>query len=343
MTKRSTKSTKSTSAKQTAPPTGGTRSRARERRRERQQEKARQRQIALLIGGAVVAVIAVVLFILINQPASAPIPEEALERYAGIPQGTTDQGFPLLGNPQAPVLLEEFSSFSCPGCAQFHDQWSDDIVEWVREGLISFAYVPLTTGSVPNALGAAKAALCAGEQGAFFEMHDALFNWHLTYGNQAFSQNRLTSGIENLGLSTSQYNDCVNSSRGDDIVERAQSLGIGSTPTVRVNGTIVETAQVANLEEIIQQAFAATGLPPAPVGEAEGDDVPVPTEVEADADVTEAADDETPSEATEEAEAAAPEDATTEADATETTDEDGEAENGEAADSEAEATEEASN
>jgi len=52
----------------------------------------------------------------------------------------------------------------------------------VREGVIAFEYIPLTTGSIPNAVGASKAALCAGEQGAFFEYHDALFDWHSRYG-----------------------------------------------------------------------------------------------------------------------------------------------------------------
>lgn len=258
--------------KQKAPPPvqskpSGGRSITRERRMERQKQKQRQQQITIAIGLAVVAVVAVIVFIFVNQPAEAPLPEGILDRYAGIPQGRTEDGFPILGNPSAPVRVEDFSSFSCPGCAQFQLNWHDEIVEQVQAGVISFTYVPLTLGSLPNAEGAAKAALCAGEQGAFFEMHDTLFNWHRTFGNQAFSQNRLVSGIENLGLNRGQYDSCIGSSRIDDIMESAVRVAnarpVTATPTIFING--VQWNGTSDLVETIQSALAATGLSPVPL------------------------------------------------------------------------------
>jgi len=306
MAKRS--SSKSTSA------SGGSRSRTRDRRRQRQQQKQQQRTIGIVVGVVIVAIVLAVAFIIVNQPASAPIPEGTLDKYDGIPQTVSDEGFPILGNPNAPVLVEEFSSFSCPGCQQFHENFGDDIVEQVREGVIAFEYIPLTTGSIPNAVGASKAALCAGEQGAFFEYHDALFDWHSRYGNQAFSQNRITSGVENLGLNEGQFDSCIGSSRIDDVMSAAQSVAAGrgatSTPSVFVNGTALPTS--ADLVSAIQQALAATGLSPVPLDS--GDDEPEPVVEETDepemteeAEAAESADedmDETP-EATSEAESEA--------------------------------------
>ena len=78
-------------------------------------------------------------------------------------------------------------------------------------GQVLFTYVPLNTGSIPNAPGASRAALCAGQQGRFWEMHDVLFDWQTRYGNTAFSQNRLLTGVEKLGLSSGDFTNCFNS------------------------------------------------------------------------------------------------------------------------------------
>lgn len=293
MTKRKSKAPASKPTQSTQPKApGGSRSRTLERRAERQKQKRRQQQTAIAIGLALFAVVVVIVFIIVNQPASAPIPEGTLDRYEGIPQSRTEDGFPILGNPNAPVRVEDFSSFSCPGCAAFQEQWHDEILEQVRAGVISFTYVPLTLGSLPNAAGAAQSALCAGEQGAFFEMHDTLFHWHRTFGNQAFSQNRLVSGIENLGLNESQYNDCIGSARVEDVMTTAQTVAnarpVTATPTIFING--VQWAQAGDLVEAIQSALATTGLTPVPLGgespEAT-DEVDVTPEVEATADVEE--------------------------------------------------------
>lgn len=290
MTKRSSK--KNTDKKVTSAGGASSRSRTRERRAERQRQKRRQQQITLLIAGVAVVVIGVVLFIIVNQPAEAPIPEGVFERYEGIPQTTTDEGFAILGNPDAPVRVDEYSSFSCPACATFHEDSFDRIIELVRDGVISFRYVPLTLGSIPNPEGAARAAICAGEQDAFYEYHDALFEWHLTYGNQAFTQNRINSGIENLGLSVDQFNSCMDSSRPGDVLSAAERVAnqnqISSTPTITVNGNALES--VATFDEAIQAAFAASGLPAVPLDPGEEPAVEATEEVTEEAEATEEAD-----------------------------------------------------
>ena len=84
-----------------------TRARTRERREERQRQQRRQRQIGLVGGLVALVVIAAVVLILVNQPTEAPIPAEALDRYEGIPQAKTEAGYPILGNPEAPVSVVE--------------------------------------------------------------------------------------------------------------------------------------------------------------------------------------------------------------------------------------------
>lgn len=249
-------------------PPAASRSRTRERRVERQKQKKRQQQIAIAVGLAVVAILIVIMFIIANQPASAPIPDNAIARYEGIPQDRTVEGYARLGRPDAPVRVEEFSSFSCPGCASFHDTEFDGVIDLVREGKISFTFVPQLTGSIRNPEGAARAAFCAGEQGRFFEYHDALFDWHRRYGNQAFSQNRLLTGAENMGLNRSQFESCLSSSRYADVISTAQtaaaSRGVPGTPATYVNGVAVSSTSSA-IRTAVDEAIAFSGAVPIPL------------------------------------------------------------------------------
>jgi protein-disulfide isomerase len=277
------------------------RSRTRERRLQREREQRRQRQIALVVIGAILAVAAFAIFFLANQPAEAAIPQEALELYEGIPVSETTEGFPILGNPDAPVELIEYSSFDCPHCAEFHETVTPGLVERVRAGEVSFTYVPLYgTGGIANGEGAARAALCAGEQGQFWPMHSALFNWQGLYANQAFSGNRLATGATNLGLNRGEWDTCFNSPETGQVINAARTKVASiseftGTPFVTINGTSV-TPELAAINTAIDNALLASPV----------DVTPLEATEEATVEVTEEA-------ATEEVETLATAEATEEA------------------------------
>lgn len=261
MTKRkssSKSSAQSNKPKTSAPPGGGTRSRTKERRLERQRQKRQQQR--LLIGGGIIFVtlFVAVLLIVATQPASAPIPDGTEERYAGIPQTVTEDGWYRLGRTDAPVRIEEFSSFACPACADFNDTVMDGIIDIVVSGQASFVFVPQTNAGA-TAANAARGAICAGQQGMFFEYHDALFDWLNRFGNQAFSQNRLISGAENLGLNVGVFEDCLSGSEAEEIVNdgvsEGQARSIPGTPSTFVQGVEVSStldAITAQVEVALQ-------------------------------------------------------------------------------------------
>lgn len=243
MAKRSEKSAPQKTSDDSGQGAGGSRSRTRERRLEREREQRRRRQLTVAGVVGAVAVIVMVLLVIANQPAEAPIPEEAVARYSDLPQQKTAKGYPQLGDPDASVQVVEYSSFDCTSCGRFHDEAFPRLVERVKAGDISFTYVPLFgTGSVQNGQGAARAAICAGEQGSFWPIHDALFTWQTTYGNQAFTQNRLLSGLANLGVDRGRYDQCLGSGLPDNVLDSAEAdkVALGTdyrgTPTVIVNG-----------------------------------------------------------------------------------------------------------
>jgi len=235
------------------------RSRARERKRERERERRRNRQLAIVAGIIVVALVLAGLFLVANLPADAPIPEDAIARVSNLRQGITEEGYPVLGNPDAPVEVRDYSSFSCPGCAVFHDDVFPQLLPRIESGEISFVYVPLQTGGIPNAGGAARTALCAGEQGKFWEMHEVLFDWHNRFVNTAFQGNRLTAGIEALGLDVEEYNACFNSARISDVLAAAQAEGVTSTPTIQIDGVTVGTPTQLPTAADILSAIDARG------------------------------------------------------------------------------------
>ncbi len=276
------------------------RSRTRERRQQREAERKRQQRIVIAAAIAAVAVLGVIFFILAQQPAEAVIPEGVAERYEGIPQSVSDAGYPVLGNPNAPVQVTEYSSFDCPHCKDFHAEAVTALAERAREGEIAFTYVPIYgTGGIANGQGAARAAVCAGEQDAFWPYHSTLFEWQNLYGNTAFAGNRLTSGVDNLGLDRAAWDACFASQRPDEVLENAINdannlSGFSGTPTITVNGQIVTPTLSA-----VNAAIDAALLTAPPV-----EDAPVDAESTTEAEATEAAEET----ATEEAEAEATED-----------------------------------
>ncbi|MCA0452493.1 MAG: DsbA family protein [Chloroflexi bacterium] len=246
------------------------RTRTLERRKEREQEKKRQRRLTFIIGGVIVAVIAVIIVVLITVPAEAPIPAESLTRYEGIEQSVTDQGFPVLGRDIAPVKVTEYASFDCTHCRDFHEGTFSTVLERIRNNEVQFTFVPVFgTGSIQNGEGAAKAAVCAGQQGKFWQFHDALFSWQGTYANTAFSQNRFVGGINELGLDRGQWDSCVTGSYATQVVNDAVSAfrlqGASGTPALFVNGTAVDVASNVALYDAIDQALAAAGGVPVEV------------------------------------------------------------------------------
>jgi protein-disulfide isomerase len=233
---------------------------AKERREERQREARRTQQMYLVGGLVVTAVLIALLFFSANQPAEAPIPADAVARYQGIEQGQDEEGFPRLGSGTAPVKVVEFASFGCPGCAQFHRDVYPQLLERVKSGDVSYTYVPLLTGE-GNVNGAARVALCADDQGKFWETHDTLFSWQNVYVANAFNQNRLTSGVRALGLDEGRINGCVNSQPISDLITRAASKDVTTTPTLRVNNTLVESNDWATLSTAIDNALANAPRP----------------------------------------------------------------------------------
>lgn len=78
------------------------------------------------------------------------------------------------GGAQAKVMVAEFSDFQCPFCKRWGDSYLGTLRTKYPDVALAFLHFPITQIH-PNAANASVAAICAGEQGRFWEMHDLLF------------------------------------------------------------------------------------------------------------------------------------------------------------------------
>src|SRR3990167_11376713 len=83
----------------------------------------------------------------------------------------------VLGDPDAPVTIVEFSDFQCPFCGSFFAQTLPLIKKnYMDKGKVKMVYRDFPLSFHPEAQPAAEADECAHEQGKFWEFHDGLFN-----------------------------------------------------------------------------------------------------------------------------------------------------------------------
>ena len=151
--------------------------------------------------------------------------------------------FNTMGDPNAPVKIVEYSDFQCPFCKQFADETEMQLVEnYVNTGKVFFVYVPYGPGG--NYIGdeskaSANAAFCAAEQGKFWEYKDYLFANHTGENVGDYTNKRLITFAENLGLDMSQFNKCFKSEKFNDRLEegivQGRASGAGGTPHFIIN------------------------------------------------------------------------------------------------------------
>jgi Na+/H+ antiporter NhaA len=138
----------------------------------------------------------------------------------------------IRGPKHAVITLIEFGDFECPYCGQaepvVRDLLNDGEVRYV------WRHLPLTDVH-PRAQLAAEAAEAAGAQGAFWEMHDLLFEHQ-----DALRPPDLVAYAEQLGLDTERFHDelkrGIHQTRVAQDVESADVSGVSGTPTFFING-----------------------------------------------------------------------------------------------------------
>ena len=193
--------------------------------------------------------------------AAAPAQTSAADTAAQALQRKADRSR-IAGDSTAKVWLVEVSDFQCPFCARFHDETYKEIQrDYVATGRIRLAYVNFPLPMHEHAWPAAEAALCAGAQGRFWEMHDALFQSQTVWSGRTSVVPLFDTLAKAVGVRQADFQRCMRDRVMQGLVQqdfdRGKESGIRSTPTFFVGDTAIVGAQpVAVFRRVLDNALA---------------------------------------------------------------------------------------
>lgn len=177
----------------------------------------------------------------------------------------------IRGRSDAPVWIVVISDYQCPFCKRWHDE-TEPLIDrdYIRTGKAQIAYLnfPITS-SHPNAQPAHELAMCGAEQERFWPVSDALFRtqgeWKGLRSPRAF----FDSLARALPLDQPRLQRCLAAGEVRELIaadlDRAQRIGVGSTPTFLIGGRPLIGAQP--YEAFRRAIDAAIAAAPAPTPE----------------------------------------------------------------------------
>jgi protein-disulfide isomerase len=149
-----------------------------------------------------------------------------------------------LGSPEAPVVVIEYASATCPHCAQFHIRSLPQIRNaYIDTGKVLWIFREFPLDSL--AMAAFMLARCV-PQDDYFPTIETLFTEQRLWTGPGARQ-ELARVMRGAGMNQETFDSCI--ARSDlaegiyDIAKTAQSFGVTSTPTFFVNGHVVRGAQ----------------------------------------------------------------------------------------------------
>src|SRR5262245_55142499 len=162
------------------------------------------------------------------------------------------------GDAKAPVTIVEFADFECPYCKSVQATLNGLLIKY--QGQVKLAYRDFPIMALhPQAQMAAEAGRCAGEQGKFWEYHDALYA-----DQKKLSQSDLLETARKLGLPEKAIASCLASGKFraqiEQDIQEGTRAGVDGTPGFFINGVFLNGAKpAAEFEKIINRELQAIG------------------------------------------------------------------------------------
>jgi len=159
------------------------------------------------------------------------------------------------GDAKAPVVIVEFSDFQCPYCKRAEPTVKKVLEEYA--GKVRLVYREFPLSGHPDAPKASEAALCAGDQGKYWEMHGKLFEQQTELAVPS-----LKEYARGLGLDGDKFDKCLDGGEKTKEVamhqEAGQKVGVSGTPAFFVNGRPLSGAvPFERFKEVIDAELAA--------------------------------------------------------------------------------------
>jgi len=218
----------------------------------------------MMMISAAVAVLGVGGYVLTTPGSNATMPAHPLGAAYAQEVGDVDTSSIVemtMGNPDAPVTVIEYASYTCPHCASFHQGAFKDLKsEYIDTGKINFVYREVYFDRY--GLWASMIARCAGTPEAFFGMSDLIYenqsNW-TRGGDPSAIVNELRKIGLLAGLDAETMEACLqDGDKARTLVawyqENAEEDDISSTPSFVINGTKYSNMSFADMSELIDAA-----------------------------------------------------------------------------------------
>lgn len=182
-----------------------------------------------------------------NEAGAQPtVDPEVLEIIRAQPTRDADDPF-ARGVVDAPVVMVEYSDFSCPFCAQFATTTLPELDKYVADGTLRIEWRDLAL--FPEGQQTAAAARAAGAQGKFWQFHDLVFADHSGSGHPDYSVDDYVNFAREAGVGDLEaFRADVESEKYLEDVRVAtdkvmMTLGIRGTPAFIINDQVISGAQ----------------------------------------------------------------------------------------------------
>ncbi|HVB32567.1 MAG TPA: thioredoxin domain-containing protein [Gemmatimonadaceae bacterium] len=175
----------------------------------------------------------------------------------------------LEGSDSAKLEVIEFADFECPACGQFATLTEPDVrTHLIDSGVVAIRFMDFPLPMHANTWYAHRAAWCAADQGKFWPMHDAIYNYQDSWNTEATNDpNKVLSGIaKGVGLNMDQYAACIAAKKYQAQIQanatEAQNRQVDQTPTFVFGSKVIGGYETfdqfrANVEEAIAAKAAA--------------------------------------------------------------------------------------
>ncbi|MDX1599864.1 MAG: thioredoxin domain-containing protein [Marinobacter sp.] len=216
----------------------------------------------LIVGGSILVVVLAVIglsFLTATpDPTSSELPVAAPNADAFPSQ--LDRYGVSVGDAEAPVVVREFADYQCPACGRFSDASQQLKEKYVESGQVRFVYFDLPLQQHQNAMPAAQAARCAGDQSAYWPMHDHLFDKQSEWSDSGDPVATFTRYANELGLEERRFRRCMETELHREAIEQsrevAMQLKVTSTPTVLVDNIRLTRPGWGQLSAVVERELA---------------------------------------------------------------------------------------
>ena len=216
-------------------------------KRQERREKIKQQQMrSRLITISFVTLGAALLVFAFLYPSIRPIAEVVAVDVGTHPNPNDN----AMGDPNAPIKIEEFSDFQCPFCERFHNETEPLLQQYyIETGKVYFVYRSMGNwvsqnigGARTESRDAIAAAYCAGDQNKFWDMHAHLFGNVLGEDVGSFTDKRLVEIAKVAGVNMDEFSACYDSGKYLDRTQQdfddGRAANVNGTPGFLVTWTV---------------------------------------------------------------------------------------------------------